>query len=1113
MISASFLFLSATVFAQETDTTDETVIELSPFEVSADGTIGYLANNTLAGTRINSKLEDIASSVQVVTQEFLDDTGATSIGQLLTYTTATEAAGVSGNASFDELNSGTARGERARREPQLNTRVRGLASADLARDYFISDIAFDPYNTSEVTINRGPNASLFGLGSPGGIINSAIDKAETDRTFGQINFKVDEFASWRASLNFNQVVLKDKLAIRVAALNSNQRYEQKQAYYDEERYFIAGTWRPMKNMIIRANYETGDGSGSRPILRPPTDRITTWFDNGKPSYNPLTQEWFVNGQLVTDSVFAAELNSSSMLYATIGANGEPIMIFDDPNSSVPGNNGYAAMQVGLRDNAAGRAEDTLPVAGHISMRMMQGPRGLFARDPNYIVGARPDIPASHRPYYVDTQLTDRSILDFRKNSLMGRTNLHSQEFEVYSFSVQNTWLDNNLGLELAYQNQYWEADLIEAHSASSAANLGVDLNLVLLDGSPNPNYGRPFIGGRGYAQARIRERESRQAIGFAKYDFADKHEGWLRHFGRHVLTGVFQQQENSETAPNRTNARASNAFTVAVARGGPGLDQAHEAGASSRVDTRTRGGIAQYLGPSLVGASSLQNSGIQGVTVPQIHQSTDNALYWNPYNAAFEPGSIEFYNAFDDPKQVWWWGNPINADEIDSISTVLQSYFLDDLIVTTVSWRSDSVKTYTGAQPNDPATGLTPAGRIPLGDPIFDETEEQTSYGVVAHMPPNWLPRGLGLSVHYVDSKNFAAGTAGNDIFNRPAPLQSGVTEEYGLSVSAFDGKLYARVNFFETSQEWVKLTGLLPHIGNTLKLVMENNTPAQLAAAGWDLYNGSLFHPDTIVALNFRPDNPNVPNNETIWTADNISGTATNYYQNTSSKGTEIELSYAPTSNWRIHLNIAEVESQISNVMPIAGPELNRIANEVFLDPQIGNLFISPNPVQNPDGSFDEDDLLRSVAPNLLSSIAIKKAPEGGPLQEIRKWRWNLLTNYNFRGSKWDDTLLSGFGVGAGLRWQDKVAIGSGLKDVDGATVPDYDNLYFGPSEINVDAWITYETEIMYDMGLQIQLRVRNLTSGNGELIPIKANPDGEVALWRIGPPRWFELSARLSF
>ena len=44
----------------------EEVVALSPFEVVSD-TKGYYGANTMSGTRFNSKLEDLASSISVIT--------------------------------------------------------------------------------------------------------------------------------------------------------------------------------------------------------------------------------------------------------------------------------------------------------------------------------------------------------------------------------------------------------------------------------------------------------------------------------------------------------------------------------------------------------------------------------------------------------------------------------------------------------------------------------------------------------------------------------------------------------------------------------------------------------------------------------------------------------------------------------------------------------------------------------------------------------------------------------------------------------------------------------------------------------------------------------------
>jgi hypothetical protein len=393
---------------------------------------------------------------------------------------------------------------------------------------------------------------------------------------------------------------------------------------------------------------------------------------------------------------------------------------------------------------------------------------------------------------------------------------------------------------------------------------------------------------------------------------------------------------------------------------------------------------------------------------------------------------------------------------------------------------------------------------------------------VVAHVPDKWLPNGIGLSAHYVDSQNFVAGASAVDIFNRPAPPQTGTTEEYGVAVSALDGKFYARINFFETVQQFERGGNATEEVGRGIVRVMQANTPEQLAAAGWDLYDGSIFDPGMIESLNLTPADPSVPNDQTIWNQ----SPAARWFRDTLSEGMEIEVSFAPTANWRLHLNVARVEASTDNVMPFAKDELFRIANEVFEHPVIGDLFYEedPEPISGgdtpddpSDDVYDTQDLLRSRDDNVIRVIARNTANEGLPMREIREWRWNLVTNYSFNGPNWDDTWLSGFAVGAGVRWQDDSSIGSGLKDVDfedGAiTVPDLDNLYIGPSETNIDAWITYSTKFLYDTNLRLQLRVRNLNSGSGDFIPVYTNPDGEIALWRIGPRRWFELSARIRF
>src|SRR5210317_1216828 len=76
--------------AQDSEASDEDVFELSPFTVDASGDSGYYATSTLAGSRLNTSLQDVAASITVVTPEFLEDIGATNIEESMVYVAGVE---------------------------------------------------------------------------------------------------------------------------------------------------------------------------------------------------------------------------------------------------------------------------------------------------------------------------------------------------------------------------------------------------------------------------------------------------------------------------------------------------------------------------------------------------------------------------------------------------------------------------------------------------------------------------------------------------------------------------------------------------------------------------------------------------------------------------------------------------------------------------------------------------------------------------------------------------------------------------------------------------------------------------------------------------------------
>jgi len=173
----------------------EPALEMDPFIVDTSKDAGsYHASTTLAGARVKTNLADVPSSLSVITAQFMQDTGATDNQSLLVYVPNTEVGGAYGN--FAGVGNTFLNGiseSATLLNPQNNTRVRGLDSADNTRDYFQTDIPWDSFDTDRIDLQRGPNSILFGIGSPAGIINASstaasfADSYKLENRFGSYN--------------------------------------------------------------------------------------------------------------------------------------------------------------------------------------------------------------------------------------------------------------------------------------------------------------------------------------------------------------------------------------------------------------------------------------------------------------------------------------------------------------------------------------------------------------------------------------------------------------------------------------------------------------------------------------------------------------------------------------------------------------------------------------------------------------------------------------------------------------------------------------------------------------------------------------------------------------
>lgn len=251
-------------------------VVLSPFSVSGDQDKGYQAANTLAGSRLNTKLSETPASVSVFTEEFLKDLGATGLAQVLEY-------GVNSNADFNAVTTAPSffyLDGGLLNDVRVNNR--GLAGSKTI-DFLETTLPTDTYNTGRFEVSSGPNSVLFGFGAAGGIINAQTRLADLRRTSAKFTGTVSSWNGYRAEADLNIVALKDRLGVRVMGVHDETDTWRRYADRRTDRWTVVGGFKPFKTTTLTALYESGELSlpSDRPYNR--IDALSFWWRQGRPT--------------------------------------------------------------------------------------------------------------------------------------------------------------------------------------------------------------------------------------------------------------------------------------------------------------------------------------------------------------------------------------------------------------------------------------------------------------------------------------------------------------------------------------------------------------------------------------------------------------------------------------------------------------------------------------------------------------------------------------------------------------------------------------------------------------------------------------------------------------
>ncbi len=258
-----------------TDPDDERpeIIELSPFTVNTAQDKGYAATNVISGSRINTPIKDIPLPIQVITSEFIRDTGATDLRKSLSYAssiTLQSQNDLENNGGIGGIQSG-AYGPGGVNNPEGVTsnisgtqlKIRGFITNNVLRDGFLRGSPSDAINIDRIEVVQGPNALLYGTGNFGGVVDY-LTKRPLHQQQGWASFGVGTNNYLRTTLDLTGPLLTNQ-GLDYRVVGAWESSETNVDYQKNSHYFIAPSvqWRPTKTteILVSTEYTDSEQSG------------------------------------------------------------------------------------------------------------------------------------------------------------------------------------------------------------------------------------------------------------------------------------------------------------------------------------------------------------------------------------------------------------------------------------------------------------------------------------------------------------------------------------------------------------------------------------------------------------------------------------------------------------------------------------------------------------------------------------------------------------------------------------------------------------------------------------------------------------------------------------
>jgi outer membrane receptor protein involved in Fe transport len=725
------------------------VIKLSPFVVNTTKDAGYFAENTLAGSRLNSNLADLAASITVVTKQQMEDTASLDINDVFRYEASTEGSTsytpqITDRGTMKDSIGGYSFGNNGDTTTNAQSnRVRGLSAPDASINYHPSNarIPFDSYNTQSVEISRGPNSLLFGMGSPSGIVNQSASQAVLNRNSETLTLRTDHLGSQRGSFAVNRSLIDDKLAIYVAALYNNQQFERQPSYDLTRRQYGAITFKPFPRTVIRGFAENYQNNANRPNFIMPRDGVTPWIKAGRPLYDPVART------ITIQDTVAMKLANGTTLNRTAGQVLGPIYF----NNRSPGYNPAVTTLVGTAlittatspyymplgftfDNANTSTLERLNNGEQIDYFMrvnnfytpahtnpataVPNSNAWAVNDPRFLQLDRvwtsssfdqaPPVTingvAGSYSSYQAAGVSSQSIYDYTKY------NLNEANFAYLRSGNYNLEIEQQITDRLFFSAGWFRQDIDSSEnytlSQLQGNTLMVDTNTKMPDGSPNPYVGLAYVplglGGGVDTFFAPETDDSYRAMLAYDLDFT-QHSNWTKWLGRHRLLGLVSEQDVKR---NRERWRLT--YTDGNAEGRLRYGR-----------NLTLDGQAFWSNSAIRKQYYVANPGDPSGTVTHSSGFYGNPGWQTPYTSqvgGYNFNTNDYHNftlteriAFSDA------GSANFQREVKSWNLATQSFLWGDRLVATVGWRHDAyrARNTTAGAISDP-NKLDPVTKLPV---------------------------------------------------------------------------------------------------------------------------------------------------------------------------------------------------------------------------------------------------------------------------------------------------------------------------------------------------------------------------------------------------------------